>query len=135
VTRRLVVFDASVPLRAVLRGDEAAKRWIAELERRRIDGLAPDLICAEVANGLAVNVAHETIGSGDAAEALVYILALPLRLEGAAALALPALELVQRHRISAHDAFYLALAEAAEATLVTADRRLAAVATDVALLT
>ncbi len=135
MTRRLAVFDASVPLRAVLRGDEAAKTWIAELERRRIDGLAPDLICAEVANGLAVNVAQETIGSGDAAEALVYILALPLRLEGAASLALPALELAQRHRISACDAFYLALAEAAEATLVTADRRLAAVATDVALLT
>jgi predicted nucleic acid-binding protein len=50
-------------------------------------------------------------------------------LEPLSTLVVDALELALRHRISAYDASYLALAERTEAVLVTADRRLAALAT------
>jgi predicted nucleic acid-binding protein len=49
-------------------------------------------------------------------------------------LAVPACALSARHAITTHDAHYLALAEAEDAILVTADRRLAAAASRSVLL-
>ena len=64
-----------------------------------------------------------------AGRALAVLLGSDVVLEPLSSLAGDALELALRHGISAYDASYLALAEGTEAVLVTADRRLAALAT------
>jgi predicted nucleic acid-binding protein len=61
--------------------------------------------------------------------AFTDLLALPLRLRPLDELVAGAFEVSLRLNISTYDACYLVLAERTEAVLVTADRRLAALAT------
>lgn len=96
--------------------------------------LAPELVFAEVANAVAVNVRAKTIGIREARDVLRATIALPLQAVPLRLLSVPALERAMAGRISAYDACYLELAEAAGATLVTADRRLARTAANSALL-
>jgi predicted nucleic acid-binding protein len=95
--------------------------------------LAPELVFAEVANAVAVNVRAKTIGIREARDVLRATIALPLQAVPLRLLSVPALERAMAGRISAYDACYLELAEAG-ATLVTADRRLARTAANSALL-
>lgn len=76
------------------------------------------------------------LDQSDAGAGLDDVLALPLAARPSAQLAPTALALALalEHGLSAYDATYLALAEATGATLVTADRVLAAAATDAVLL-
>lgn len=67
-------------------------------------------------------------------EIQLRLLGLPILDEPLRPLAPVASHLARLHDLSVHDAFYLALAEAADATLVTADRRLAAAARSPAFL-
>jgi predicted nucleic acid-binding protein len=83
----------------------------------------------ETANALAGYVRTGRLSVLDATEALASLLRLRLGLISLRALAVPALEYSLRYGISAYDACYLALAEQSGAVLVTADRRLAALAT------
>ena len=57
---------------------------------------------------------------------LAYALAAPIDAEPLGVLAQPALALALARSISAYDACYIVLAEAGDAMLVTADRKLAA---------
>jgi len=106
-----------------------------KLERRELDGAAPDLIWAEVAHTLRRHVRSERVDGPDAALVLLRLLGLPLAGRPLRGLTPAATELAVERGLSVYDAYYLALAEAWRATLVTADRRLAAVAEDVAFLT
>jgi predicted nucleic acid-binding protein len=114
-----------VLLRAALDESEDARAWTTRMERREIVGLAPDLIWAELTNVFAFHVRTRAIEVGAAAEILEQLLALPLETEPMRTTAAGALATALRHGLSGYDAFYLVLADAAEAVLVTADRKLA----------
>jgi len=92
-------------------------------------GAAPELLFAETANALALYVRAGHLTSAEAARGLTFVFSSGITFAPLRELALPALEYSLRHRMSAYDAFYLALAEQLGAVLVTADRRLAELAT------
>ena len=128
------VFDASVFARAFIDGDDGATAWVADASAYRLAVHVPELVFAEVANAL---VTHARVrgAAPDAVVARVKSLSLlPLRVERLVHLAPAATRVALAHGISAYDACYLALAAARDATLVTADRRLAAAATRADLL-
>jgi predicted nucleic acid-binding protein len=108
---------------------------MARAETRSVDALAPDLIWAEVAAALRRHVRTRRLPQQLANDALVRLLRLPVAGIGLRLLAPAAAHLSQLHDMSTYDAFYLALAEASGGTLVTADRRLAALAASAAFLT
>ena len=74
------------------------------------------------------------LAAADADEAMGLILEVPLRVVSLRSLAADALMLAQEIGLSAYDATYVLLTEATGATLVTADRRLAAAVGRVALI-
>src|ERR687895_553014 len=86
------------------------------------------------AETIAVSARGKKIGAPEARDVLRTTIALPLRTVPLALLSVPALERALAERISVYDACYLELAEAAGATLVTGDRRLARAARHHALL-
>jgi predicted nucleic acid-binding protein len=95
---------------------------------------APDLVYGEVANALLRYVRAGRLTGADADEAMRLILEVPLRVVSLRSLALDALMLAREIGLSAYDATYVLLAEATGATLVTADRRLAAAVDRVAVI-
>jgi len=105
-----------------------------EIERGRVKGLVPDLVYAEVAHVLARYAKVGRLSRDQIGRALHEILRLSLTVRPLSALVGPALRLSLDRDLSVYDACYLALAEATGATLVTADGRLAAAATDAVLL-
>lgn len=121
-------------LRAVVDRDETARGWTTEIERGRVEGLVPDLVYAEVAHVLARYAKTGRLTRGQIGRALHEVLRLSLTVRPLSALAGPALKLSIDRGVSVYDACYLALAQATGATLVTADRGLAAAATDAVLL-
>jgi predicted nucleic acid-binding protein len=90
--------------------------------------VAPELLLAETANALTLYVRAGRMTPSQAGRALSHVLSIRIGLEPLRALVAPALEAALRHGISAYDACYLALAEQTGAVLVTADRRLAGLA-------
>jgi len=119
------VLDSSVFVRAVIENSEAALGWLDSLEKKHTEGFAPDLVWLEVASALRRHVASGVIDASTAFEALGRILALPLSVHRLDTLAEPALARALDLGLSVYDASYLALAEVADAVLVTADRQLA----------
>jgi predicted nucleic acid-binding protein len=99
-----------------------------------VRAFVPDLIYAEVVNALGRYVRVGQLEPDDAAELLQYVIELPFESTPCAELAADAFELANSRGASGYDAMYLALAEATGAVLITADRRLAAVATKAELL-
>lgn len=95
---------------------------------------APDLIYGEVANALLRYVRAGQLAASDAEKAMQLILAVPIRVVSLRSLAADALTLAHRLGLSVYDATYVLLTEATGATLVTADRRLAAAVERVALI-
>jgi predicted nucleic acid-binding protein len=128
------VFDASVLLRAVLVESEEALAWIERLQAGELEAVAPELIWAEVTSGLALEVRLRDLDAQLAAEALEALTALPLETRDLVSSAGAALAVAWSRGLSAYDAFYLALAEAADAVLVTADHKLANAATRAELI-
>lgn len=128
------VVDASALIRAAVDNRFDAQDWLARIERRHVDALAPDLIWAEVSHALHRHVRAGRVVDRRAAEILLRLLGLPIVSRSLQPIAPAALAYAADRGISAYDAFYLALADAAGATLVTADRRLAAEAADAVLL-
>jgi predicted nucleic acid-binding protein len=125
VTVTRVVLDASVFVRAVVEDSDTARDWVESVEKKRALGLAPELVWLEVASALRRYVASGVMDASAAFEALGRILALPLSAHRLDTLAEPALSRALELGLSVYDASYLALAEVADAVLVTADAGLA----------
>ena len=100
----------------------------------RVRVTAPDLVYGEVANALLRYVRAGRLAAADADEAMRLILEVPLRVVSLRSLAADALVLAREIGLSAYDATYVLLTEATGATLVTADRRLAAAVRQAALI-
>lgn len=114
--------DASVVVRALLGVSTEAAQALKDIRWR----LAPDIIYSETTNAL---VGYCRAGSIDWTEGAALIrdaLMLRIRVSSARILAPTAFDLARERGLSAYDASYVALAEKARVTLVTADRRLAA---------
>jgi predicted nucleic acid-binding protein len=128
VTAANVVLDASVLVRSFAVGDDEARRWTGAVEVGDIDAAVPDLVFAEVANTAAKYIRAERASYEDAQEALRSILELDVDSCPTRDLVQAALAVAVARGLSVYDACYVVLAEALGATLVTADRSLAAAA-------
>jgi predicted nucleic acid-binding protein len=114
----VIVLDASAAVLALL-NDGEARRSVA-----REAVAVPHLVDAEVAHALRAQVRRGRVGGGDAGAALARWARLGLRRFPAVGLLPRIWEL--RGNLTAYDATYVALAEALDCRLVTADARLAA---------
>ncbi|MFZ4519378.1 MAG: type II toxin-antitoxin system VapC family toxin [Microthrixaceae bacterium] len=107
---------------AMLTDDGPTGHWARDaLRRDRL--VAPHLMPVEVANVLRRCVAAHLISTDTGVLAHVELLDLPVELVAYSAVGPRVWEL--RHTLTAFDAFYVAVAEAADARVVTLDRRLA----------
>jgi predicted nucleic acid-binding protein len=121
------LIDASVAVKWYLPepGERAAMRVFAEGLDGSRELLAPDWIVAELANALRKKVRREEC-SGAQAQAILDLFETDApRLVEAVALVPRALELALRLDETVYDCLYLAAAIEEEASLVTADARLA----------
>jgi predicted nucleic acid-binding protein len=128
VTAVSAVFDASVLIGAAVEGRDASQQWLRRLARREVRGLVPDLVWAEVANGFAKYVRAGALSAAAAVGAFADLRSLPFEARPLAPLAAGALPIALARGLTAYDACYVVLAEASDAVLVTADRRLAGAA-------
>jgi predicted nucleic acid-binding protein len=90
-----------------------------------VDGVAPDLVWPEVGNALRRLVAARALRRNEAQDALQSMLMLPLSVRASEPLVPMALDAALELKLTLNDALYLVCADAFDATLVTADRRLA----------
>ena len=121
-------------MRAFVEREGTARAWVAAVMAGEVAAVAPGVLFAEAANALTLYVRAGQLTYEDSDEALGAVVLLPLDVIPTRLLSRQALALATRHRISAYDACYLALASGYDAILVTADRRLAAEAERSALL-
>ena len=128
------VIDANVVVRAAVTAHEDARAWLIAVAEYRVEALSPDLIYAEVSNALARYVRLGRMLLDRAIDHLGTLGELPLVVTPCGLLAAAACSLAIQRQITAYDAHYLALAEAEDAVLVTADRRLAEAASRSILL-
>jgi predicted nucleic acid-binding protein len=121
------VVDASVALKWYFRepNADAATQVLLEGNEGRRELIAPDWIVAELANVLWKKVQRRECGADQARTILDLFDADAPELVEAALLVPRALELALRLEESVYDCLYLAAAIESEASLVTADRRLA----------
>jgi len=116
-----------VIVRAGIDSSPAARAWTARLDRD-VSGHAPELLWAEVASALGRYVHTGAMTRRHAHEVLTYALGLRLAVRPLRGLAALALDHAMASDLSVYDACYVVLADALGATLVTADRTLAAAA-------
>jgi predicted nucleic acid-binding protein len=127
------VLDASVFVRAAVDKSESARAWTETLGLG-VSAHAPDLLWPEFTNSLRGLVAAAAISRRSAHQAIELTKRLPVHVHSTRDLAEKALDASLAHDLSAYDACYLVLADALDATLVTADRRLAEAAANGELL-
>jgi predicted nucleic acid-binding protein len=121
------IVDASVALKWYFRepGWEAATRLLLDAIEGTRDLVAPDWIVAEVANALWKKVQRKECSGGQAREILERFATDTPQLVESVPLAPRALELSLRLGESVYDCLYLAAAIEVDASLTTADARLA----------
>ena len=121
-----VVLDASVALAAALEepAGTSASALLAALAAGRVHLLVPALFDVECASGLAKAVRRGRLDHRTAALALVGLLDLPAERVTLPRLHREALDIALLYGVSVHDAEYVALATASDASLVTADAKL-----------
>lgn len=115
------VIDASALLDLLLQQSGSAATVEAIADERRVH--APHLAETELLHALRRWVRREEISESRASEVLDDLVEMPIVFHAHAPLRTRVWSL--RHRLSAYDATYLALAELLEASLLTADRGLA----------
>ncbi len=118
----MIVVDASALIELLLR-TPAAEAVEERLFAPRQSLHAPHLIDIEVAQAMRRYVANREIGADRGRLALVDLVDMPVRRYAHDFLLARVWEL--RNSLTAHDAAYVALAEALDAPLLTRDRRLA----------
>jgi len=117
----MIVVDASVLATALGDDDVDGARFRARLRGESLS--APELIDLEVASALRRQSASGLLNDRRAAQALSDLIELPMRRVPHRHLLARSWEL--RDNLTVYDASYVALAEALDLPLVTADRRLA----------
>jgi predicted nucleic acid-binding protein len=128
-----VVFDASVALRAVDENVEALA-WFSAAELGDVVAVWPDLVFAEAGHGLTRLVRAGRMSATDGLRELTRILAAPVQVQPLAPLVPAAMHVALERKLSVYDAVYAVLAEHLDATLVTADVKLAAATSAVVLI-
>lgn len=119
------VFDASVFVRALVQRETPAVEWVRGTIRREISVAVPALVFAEVANALGGYVQSAAITLDGALRRIAFARRVPLEVRDLEGLLGPALGFAVARCLSVYDGCYAVLAEAEDAVLVTADRRLA----------
>jgi predicted nucleic acid-binding protein len=116
------VIDASVAIKWVITedGTDAANRLRGSVTSFH----APDLIVAETANILWKKIQRNELTREEAELACGILRLANIEIHAMGALALPALHLAAELRHPVYNATYLALAQALDVPMVTADRRL-----------
>ncbi len=117
----MLVVDASVIAPAVADGGPDGARCRDRIKGRQLVG--PDLLRLETMSVLRRQLANGSLTAEQAANALDDLLSLPLVVYPTAPLLRRGWEI--RDNLTAYDACYVALAEALDCTLLTADQRLA----------
>ena len=130
-----VVFDASALVRALVDYEPGAVDWLERVAREDVRATCPELIYAEVANAVLVQPRAGSLSSAEAQAVVDAAVNAPFATERVASLAAPAVRVAAERGLSAYDACYVVLAETLGATLITADRRLAAATADAVLIT
>ena len=128
------VFDASVVIRADLGGSASAREWIALLHDGRLRVVCPDLIYSEIGSAYVRQIRSRGLDVERARAALADAVAFPIETRPNRDLCEAAVAVAVSTGLTVYDSHYLALAEAEDAVLVTADRALAAAATRGVLL-
>jgi predicted nucleic acid-binding protein len=123
------VFDASVFVRTLVGREASAVEWIRRAMRKEVSVTVPDLVFAEVGNALSLYARDATLTIDGAIRRVELVRRVPLEIRGLQLLIAPAVGLAISRGLSVYDACYAVLAEAEDAVLVTADRRLAAAVT------
>ncbi|HVZ69545.1 MAG TPA: type II toxin-antitoxin system VapC family toxin [Rhizomicrobium sp.] len=121
----MIVIDASAAL-DILLGTSAAKDVMARLSKRGETIHAPHLLDIEVAQVIRRRVIYGDISSDRGSAALTDLSKIAIQRYPHDFLLPRIWEL--RHRLTAYDAAYIALAESLDAPLLTRDRRIAAAA-------
>jgi predicted nucleic acid-binding protein len=134
VTPSRAVFDASLVLRAVATRSDEAVEWIRRSESGRLQAIVPDLLFAECAHTLLRYVRTSALDRRAAVERLQVVTALRFDVRPLAPLVTAALPIAAERGLSAYDACYVALSDAEQTLLITADRRLAERATNAELV-
>lgn len=124
-TDAYAVFDASVFVAAAARLETPALEWIRRAMRRDVVVGVPDLVFAEVGNALGIYVRNATLTLSGALGRIRLMRRIPLEVRAIETLVEPAVGLAISRDLTVYDACYAVLAEAQDAVLVTADRRLA----------
>lgn len=119
------VFDASVFVRAVVPLEPSALDWVRRSIGQDVSVAVPALVFAEVGSALCSYARDQTITLDGALRRLAFVLRMPLEVREIEGLAEMAVALAISRGLSVYDACYAVLAEAEDAVLVTADRRLA----------
>ncbi|MCD9623850.1 type II toxin-antitoxin system VapC family toxin [Rhabdothermincola salaria] len=117
----MLVVDASILAPAVADEGSDGRRFRERLRGETVIG--PDLLRLEVVSVLRRHVAKGSLTHVQADRAVEDLLAFPITVFPTAPLLPRVWEL--RHNVSAYDGCYVALAEAVDHPLLTADRRLA----------
>jgi predicted nucleic acid-binding protein len=124
----IVVIDTSALLRLFIPDGPipaGLTRALREAERGEGALLAPELIQPEAAQALRKKHREGILSREEMEELLECILSLPIKLFGHRALIRRASALAREDKLTVYDSLFLALAEAKNARLLTADRALA----------
>lgn len=115
------VFDATVFVRAVVDDHERAQKWLAAAELREVELEVPDLVWLEVGQALRTYVLATQLARFEADEIIAWIARYPANIHPLQRLLPAAWNTAVATGLTVDDACYLALAQAAGATLVTFD--------------
>jgi len=121
-----LVIDASVLIKFYVPEilSDRAGRLLANVEKKDIDLLAPDLIYPEAGNILWKKQRLKELTRSELEEITDAILSLPLKIEALKSLLPLAVGIAIAYGMTVYDASYLSLAKVYETTLITADRKL-----------
>lgn len=113
-------------MRGVLDEEPVALDWLRRVDTGDVRPFWPTHLYVEVANVLMTAVRAHAVDAVGASTRFGAVRAIDADVTPVEQLAAPAIELGLERNLSAYDACYVVLAETLGATLVTADRRLAA---------
>ena len=119
------VLDANVIVRGLIDRRPNARGWLERVAQREVAAVVPDLVFVEVAQALTGYVRCGDLTPPTAIRRLEFVRAFPFEVRALDVLAPAALAVALERGLSVYDACYAGLADAEDAVLVTADRRLA----------